>query len=591
MALQRFFRQAVPLVLLVGIFAAAVFATRGARLEPADFTFNNGAEIQTLDPATVTGVPEGRMIRMVFEGLVVSHPETLEPLPGVAESWDVSDDGLHYTFHLRKDAKWSDGHAVNAQDFMWSYERFLNAKTAAEYAYMFWYVKGAEAYTTELVDGEPANTFDTVGIKAPDDWTLEFELNAPTPFFLELMAFYPMFPVSRRNIEDAKERFPDSWEREWLKPENIVCNGPFKVEFRRVNDRIRFVKNEHYWDRDNVAFDVVDALAVESYTTSLNLYLTGEAHWIDVPPANVIQELMPREDFVPVPYLGSYFYRVNTTRPPMDDPIVRRALALAIPRQDIVENVTKAGQVPSFSVVPPGNPGYTVAEMAHGSSYEEDLAEARRLIEEAGYGAGGKTFPTIEVHYNTSDAHRDIAIVIADAWAKNLGINVKLLNQEWKVYLDTQSSLKYDVSRSAWIGDYADPNTFIDLFVTGGENNKTGWGHPEYDRLVREANLELDQAKRMDLMRQAETILMDELPILPIYYYVTQSTYSPRLGGYFKNVKDEHFPKFWYWMDDEELAAKRAAYPDEPGWEHVNASGPREGLYAPAHPKGRRKGD
>lgn len=585
MALQRFLRQVLPVLLLVGILAAAVYATRGARLAPADFVFNNGTELQTLDPATVTGVPEGRAIRMVFEGLLVSHPETLEPQPGCAERWEVSEDGLTYTFFLRKDARWSNGDTITAEDFMWSFERFLDPRTAAEYAYMAWYIEGAEAFTTEVEDGAPKNSFDTVGIKKLDEYTLQFKLNSPTPFFLELMAFYPMFPVSRRNIEDAQRDFPNSWRREWLKPENIVCNGPYVVEFRRVNDRVRFKKNPMYWDADNVAFETVDALAVESYTTSLNMYLTGACHWIDVPPSNVIQELMPREDFNPIPYLGTYFYRVNVTKPPLDNKLVRQALSLAIPRQAITESVTKAGQVPAYSLVPPGLTGYTGSEMAHGSSYEADLTRARELIVEAGYGPGGKQFPTIEVHYNTADAHRDIAIVIADAWAKNLGVNVKLLNQEWKVYLDTQSSLGYDVSRSAWIGDYADPNTFIDLFMTGGENNKTGWGNPEYDRLVRAGNSELNPERRMELMAEAEAILMDEMAIMPIYYYVTQTTYTPRLGGYFANVKDEHFPKYWYWMDDEELAAKRAEYPADGKHEQVQAWGPAEGMYAPAHPK------
>ncbi|MFT5734615.1 MAG: oligopeptide transport system substrate-binding protein [Paracoccaceae bacterium] len=584
MAFQRFLRQVLPIALLLGILAAAVYATRGARLVPADFVFNNGTELQTLDPATVTGVPEGRAIRMVFEGLLVSHPESLEPQPGGAESWNVSEDGLTYTFQLRRNAHWSNGDTITAEDFLWSFERFLDPRTAAQYAYMAWYIEGAEAFTTEVEDGAPKNSFDTVAIKKLDDYTLQFKLNAPTPFFLELMAFYPMFPVSRRNIEDAQAKYPNSWRREWLKPENIVCNGPYTVEFRRVNDRVRFKKNPLYWDADNVAFETVDALAVESYTTALNMYLTGACHWIDVPPANVIQELMPREDFNPIPYLGSYFYRVNVTKPPLDNKLVRQALSLAIPRQAITENVTKAGQVPSFSLVPPGLAGYTGAEMAHGNSYEDDLARARELIIEAGYGPGGKKFPTIEVHYNTADAHRDIAIVIADAWAKNLGVNVRLLNQEWKVYLDTQSSLGYDVSRSAWISDYADPNNFIDLFMTGGENNKTGWGNTEYDRLVRAGNNELDSVERMQLMSDAEAILMDEMAIMPIYYYVTQTTYTPRLGGYYPNVKDEHFPKYWYWMNDEELTAKRAAYPNDGRHEEIKAWGPPEGLYAPAHP-------
>lgn len=584
MAFQRFSRQALPLLLLAGVFAAAVYATRGARLEPADFVFNNGTELQTLDPATVTGVPEGRAIRMVYEGLLVSHPETLEPLPGMAETWEVSEDGLTYTFHLRKNAKWTDGSLVTADDFLFSLERFLNPKTAAQYAYMLWYVKGAKAYTTEVENGGPKNDFDTVGIKKLDEFTLQFQLDAKCPFFLELMAFYPMFPVSHRGIEAVKETNPDDWEKEWLRPDRIVGNGPYVVEFRRVNDRIRFKKNPYYWDADNVAFETVDMLAVESYTTSLNMYLTGECHWIDVPPANVIQELRPREDFNPIPYLGTYFYRVNVKRAPMDDARVRRALSLAIPRQDIVDSITKAGQVPAYSLVPPGIPGFPMTEMRHAATYEEDLEEARQLIIDAGYGPGGKEFPTIEVHYNTSDAHRDIAEVIADAWAKNLGIRAKLSNQEWKVYLDTQSSLDYDVSRSAWIGDYADPNTFIDLFLSGGDNNKTGWSNAEYDELVQRANVTSDATERFALMAQAEAVLLEEQPILPVYYYVTQTTYSPRLGGYFPNVKDEHFPKFWYWMNNDELGEKRAKYPQD-GFELIRAAGPEGGLYPPSDPR------
>jgi len=587
MALQRTLRQAVPVVLLGGLLGGAILATRGARLEPADFVFNNGTELQTLDPATVTGQPEGRALRMLLEGLTVSHPKTLEPLPGMAESWEISEDLLTYTFHLRDDAVWSNGEPFTSEDFMYSYERFLDPRTAAQYAYMLWYVEGAEEFTTTVdASGAPALSFDTVGITAPDAHTLVFRLKSPTPFFLSITSFYPLFPVSRTAIETAQRDFPDTWEYEWLKPEHMITNGPYTMEFRRVNDRIRFVKNPLYWDAENVAFETVDMLALEQYTTGLNMYLTGQVHWIDVPPANVIQRLMPREDFRPEPYLAVYFFRVNVTKPPLDDKRVRRALALAMPREAIVETVTKAGQVPAYSLVPPGIEGYGGAELPRNATYEEDLEEAKRLIAEAGYGPGGKELPPIEIHYNTNEAHRDIAEVLGDAWANNLGIQVKLQNQEWKVYLDTQSSLEYDVSRSAWIGDYADPNTFIDLFLTDGENNKTGWGSAEYDRIVAEANATADPAERFAKLSEAEAILMDELPALPLYYYVTQSVYSPRLGGYFPNVKDEHYPKFWYWMNDEELAEKRAGYPDDGRHELIErAWGPPEGYYPPSDPR------
>jgi oligopeptide transport system substrate-binding protein len=259
----------------------------------------------------------------------------------------------------------------------------------------------------------------------------------------------------------------------------------------------------------------------------------------------------------------------------MNDVRVRRALSLTIPRKAICEKIMKAGQVPAYGVVPPGIEGYTGAECDH-----EDAELARTLLAEAGYGTGGKPFPTIEIHYNTAEAHRDIALTIADTWQRELGIKAKLLNQEWKVYLDTQTSIQYDVSRSAWIGDYPDPNTFIDLWVTDGDNNRTGWGDPRYDEFVRRAATEADPAARLRILAQAEELLLDELPVLPIYSYVSQNVVNPRLGGFYENVMDVHFPKFFYWMDDDELAAKRAEQPAE--WTAAEARGPSEGLYAPA---------
>ncbi len=585
-------RQAMAVLLLGGAFAGALSLALGARLDRAQFTYNNGTEVSTLDPATVTGQPEGRVIRAIFEGLVIKDPKTLAPLPGMAESWEISQDGLVYTFHVRRNAKWTNGDPVTAHDFTFSAERFLNPVTAAEYSYQLWYVKGAKAYTTEVDDdGKPVHDFDSVAFKALDDFTIEIELNSPTPFFLDIIGFYPLFPVNRRNIEEAQENWPERWEIEWLRPANIVTNGPYKVAYRRVNDRIRLVKNHDYWDADHVAFESIDVLAIEHYGTMMNLYLTGGVDWIDRVAPNIIPRILPREDFRPTPFLSSYFYRVNVTRPPMDDPLVRRALSLAIDRQTIVDKIMKAGQLPAYALVPPGITGYVNAELQRGTgesgdAFEADVALAQELLAQAGYGPGGKPFPTIEIHYNTSEAHRDIALVIANGWKRRLGIDAKLLNQEWKVYLDTQSNLGYDISRSGWIADYADPNTYLDLFLTNGENNKTGWGNPEYDRLIAAAAKEFDPEVRMRIMHDAEAILMDEMPIFPIYYYVSQSVVAPRMGGWFNNVQDEHFPKFWYWMDDEELAEKRAQQPTE--WELVDPHGPSEGLYSPAQVRERR---
>jgi oligopeptide transport system substrate-binding protein len=573
-------RQIVPVLLLTGLLAGAIWLASSARLDKADFTFNNASEVTTLDPATVTGVPEGRIIKALYEGLVVWHPRTLAPVPGMAESWEISDDRLTYTFHIRE-ALWSNNDPVTAHDFVYSMERFLNPGTGAEYAYQLWYVKGARAYTEEVTDdGKPANSFDTVAIRADDDRTLVVELESPTPFFLFLMGFYPLAPVNARNIAEAKVKWPDTWEIQYLKPANLVTNGPYTVDYRRVNDRIRLRKSETYWDRDNVAFETIDALAIERVGTGLNVYLTGECGWITAVPVDVLTRLLPREDFNPTPYLGTYFYRVNVTRPPFDDMRVRQALSLTIDRQAVCEKITKAGEFPSYTLCPPAFEGYTTAECA-----QENTEEAKRLLAEAGYGPGGKEMPTVEVLYNTREDHKSIAEVIAAGWARELGMKVKLLNQEWKVYLDSQSTLQYDICRAAWIGDYSDPNTFLDMFVTNGENNKTGWGNPEYDRLVAAAAREFDPAQRMEILRQAERILMDELPILPIYTYVTKNMVAPRLGGFYDNVQDQHFPKYWYYMDDEELAEKRAAQPGD--WTQVDAIGPSEGIYSPNEMKRR----
>lgn len=715
-------RQTLALALLATLGVLALVIASSATLKPADFSFNNGAEVSTLDPATVSGVPEGRIVRALFEGLCVKDPKTLEPLPGMAESWKVSEDGRTYTFQIRPDAVWTDGNPVTAYDFEYSWRRMLNPQTAAEYAYQLWYIRGAKQYT--LMDDELeyfADSFNTfwlkdlgegqvrigvhgfpavrvtsedrlellaqpgdklrkgsqphdtdnllifnpgiesifqeigfretpinmtvtklnggaehnfeqvlkdpcgnkwlceaqvdpaeldrlrnsggllpgkdfreqvvdeqyLGLRAESETRFVVQLSEPTPYFLDICAFYPVFPVSRANIESAQEQWPNDWELKWLRPENLVTNGPYRILFRRINDRIRLAKNETYWDADNVAFETVDALAIDHLGTSLNLYLMGEIDWIDRPITNVIPRLMPREDFNPTAYLGSYFYRVNVNEPPFDDARVRRALALSIDRKAICESITKAGEQLAFGFCPPGMGDYPIVEMAHstsGADYEANFAadvdEAKSLLTEAGFGPGGQEFPTFEIHYNTDQTHKDIAEVIADDWKRHLGLNVKLLNQEWKVYLDAQKSLDFDVTRSAWIGDYPDPNTFMDMFVTGGENNRTGWSNLDYDAAIAAAAMESNPAKRLEHFARAEAILMDELPILPIYYYVTRNLVNPRLGGFHGNIQDEHFSKFWYWMDDEELARKRAAQPAD--WIEAPARGPAQGKYSPA---------
>jgi len=547
-------RHGLLLMLALPFVLALVALGRRARLERADVAFANGGEVTSLDPQVVTGQAEGRVMNALYEGLTVKHPETLAPLPGMAESWEFAEDGLTWTFRLR-DARWSNGDTLDSADFLWSWRRLLEPETAAAGAYHLFCVQGARAYAEGAHD--PARRealWSAVGLAAPDARTLVVTLARPTPWFLALTSYHALFPLHRASLEHFQQRFPARWESEWMQPGHLVTNGPFKLRERRVNDRLRLVKNPEYWDAANVALRTLDVLALEHVHTALNLYLAGEVDWIDRVPPALVEELLARPDFRPAPYLASYFYRVNVTRPPCDDVRVRRALALAIDRHALTTKVLKKGERPSWSLTPEGLAGYARPELAHArdaapeAAFAADCAEARALLAAAGYGPE-RPFPPLELHYNTSETHRDVAEVLADGWRRTLGIEVVLANQEWKAYLDAQVHLRYDVSRSSWIGDYADPQNFLEVFLSDGDNNRTGFGNAEYDRRVAEAAAARDPVRRLALLSEAEALLLAELPILPIYSYVSQNLVNPRLGGFFANVQDEHPPKFWHWKE------------------------------------------
>ncbi|HZO09477.1 MAG TPA: peptide ABC transporter substrate-binding protein [Myxococcota bacterium] len=539
---SRATRRVLLLALGVLILAGALALGRGASLERADCAFVNGAEPATLDPAAITAIPEGRIVRALFEGLVVRDPATLEPRPGVAESWEVSPDGLLWTFHLRQGAVWTDGERVTARDFAFSFERLLDPRTAAGYASQLYCVEGARAFATEVDErGAPRRSFDTVAIRAEDPSTLTVRLEHPFAPFLDVLACPQLAPVSERQLAAMRERFPSTWTVEWLRPEHLVTNGPFRLLERRANDRIRLGRFAGYWDAAHVAMETIDALAVEHASTALNLYLTGEVAWVDQVPADLADRLSKREDFRSAAFLGTYFYRVNVSRAPFDDPRVRRALALAIDREAIVRKVTRCGEQPLYACVPPGFGSFAGAPMRHAASFAEDVEEARKLLKEC-----GRTLPPIAIHYNTRELNRDVAEVIADSWRRNLGVSARLENQEWRVFLDTQKKIAYDVSRSSWIADYADPFGFLEIFTSGNENNRTGWGDARYDELLRRAAAALEP-ERSELLREAESILMEALPILPIYAYASKNLVDPRLQGFFENALDEHPPKAWSW--------------------------------------------
>jgi oligopeptide transport system substrate-binding protein len=489
----------------------------------------NGAEPSDLDPQLVTGVPEHMILMSLFECLTGQDPKDLHPIPAGAERWEVSTDLLTYTFFLRKNAKWSNGDPVTANDYYRSYRRILEPTLGAQYAYMHHIVKGAQDYNEgKLKD------FAQVGYKVVDDHTFQITLVGPTPYFLSLVNHTSWMPVHLPTVE----KHGKAYERggKWTRPENFVCNGPFKLAKWEVNQFISVVRNPLHWNAGAVKLDEIRFLPITDQATEERMFRDGKLHVTDiVPPTKieVYQKNNPGHIRID-PYLANYFYRINVTKPPLNDKRVRKALAMAIERESIVKFVTKAGQIPAFNMTPPGTAGYTFRGAA-----TPTLEEARKLLAEAGY-PNGKGFPAVEILYNTQDTHRSIAEAIQQMWKKNLGIEVKLLNQEWKVYLDSQRQLNYQVCRAGWTGDYVDPNTFLDMWVTGGGQNETGWGNKEYDRLIAEAGRTGDTAARLELFQKAETILMDEMPILPIYFYTRPHLVSPKLKGWQPTLLDLH---------------------------------------------------
>ncbi|MCC7519541.1 MAG: peptide ABC transporter substrate-binding protein [Verrucomicrobiae bacterium] len=521
--------------------AALLVAGCGPAARRADLVVLNGAEPESLDPAIITGQPEGRIVQSLFEGLAARDPDG-RVVPGVAERWEVSADGRCYLFHLRADARWSNGDPVTARDFAASWRRTLAPETASEYAYQLFYVRGAEGFNAGR-----EKDFSKVGVRARDERTLEVELEDPTPFFLDLCAFPTLMPVHLASVE----RFGD----DWIKPGRLVSNGAFLLEDWRVNHRVRLMKNPHYWDRANVALETVDILPTSQANTAFNLYWSGEADLIldrGLIPSMLLNAVRKRRDFHSAPFLGTAFYRFNVTRKPFSDVRVRKAFALVVDKRRLVEKVTRAGELIADSLVPPGLAGYASPK---GLGY--DPAAARALLAEAGF-PGGKGFPEVALLYNRSEQHEAVATEVQDMLAKELGIRIELLQQEWKVYLNSMSALDYDFCRASWVGDYADPNTFLDMFVTGGGNNRTGWSNTAYDALLRAAAKERDPSARMRIFQRAETLLCrDEVPILPLHYYVGVQFYDPdRVTGFRANVLDEHPLKY--------VRLRRAAAPRQP---------------------------
>ena len=415
----------------------------------------------------------------------------------------------------------------------------LSPKLASEYSYMLYVMKNAEAYNKgQLTD------FNAVGVKALDHLTLQITLNSPTAYFLSLVGHHSWFPVPRQAIEKAATAAHvdmDDRGSRWTRPENYVGNGPFVLKEWKTNQVIRVEKSPTYWDADKILLHGINFYPIESADTEERAFRAGQLHITSTfPPDKVDTYRREHPEFLHIdPMFGTYFYRFVVTKPPLGDVRVRRALAMSIDREGITKDISRCDQKPAFSLVPPGTAYEPVAKIS------EDIPAAQKLLADAGY-PDGKGFPPTQILINTNELHQRIAEAIQAMWQKNLHISVTIQNQEAKVLQNTMRELDYQIGRYAWFGDYLDPNTFMTLMISGGGNNETGWSNPEYDRLIDLAAKTADPATRLKVFQQAEGILVDEVPIMPIYFYTRVVLRRPEVQGWYSNLLDIHNAKGVY---------------------------------------------
>ncbi len=525
-------------VLLAGCWSRETAVERGLREQILHRGL--GADIADLDPHIITGLSEINIVSTLFEGLVAEDPQDLSPVPGVAERWQISADGLVYTFHLRGDARWSNGDPVTAQDFLASFRRVLTASLGADYAHMLYLVEGAEAYHK----GSQAD-FAQVGFSAPDARTLIIRLEHPTPYFLSLLQQPAWFPVHLPTLEQAGD--PARRGSTWTRPGRLVGNGPFILTDWRPGKVVMVAKSPTYWDAPRVRLNAIHFHATDSVEAEERMFRAGQLHLTEALPVGKVDAYRDpasrQGDVLRIsPFLDTYFYRLNVTRPFLNDKNLRRALALALDRDVIVERITRGGQRPAHSFTPPGTAGYTPPR-----DFTAGPERARELLAAAGY-PGGQGLPAFELLISSSGNHRVIAEAVQEMWRRELGVTVTLVNMENRTLLAQRRALDYQILRSDWIGDYLDPNAFLEIFTGASGNNHTGWQHNGYDALIYAAARTADPARRHTLLREAETLLLDEAPIIPVYHYTTVRLIHPAVRGWHDTLLDRH-PYKHVWLE------------------------------------------
>lgn len=521
----------------ISIVASALLLNLApAQTSKTEFVFGNENEPESLDPHVASGVPDNNIIAQMFEGLMVHDADWVSLKPGIAESIpSPTEGGKVYTFTLRKDAKWSDGSPITAQDFVWSWKRSMKPETLGTYSY--WLtdnIKGAKAY----VESPSEKTEKALGLEALDKRRLKVTLSKPVPYFLHLTSESPFFPVKKEVIEKHGSR--------WTRPEHIVSSGPYKMTEWSVGQRIVLKKNPHHWNAKNIDIEKIVALPLNNKQTAVNLFRQGKLDWTGMngAPNALVPSFRRDPNFRTHPAFITYFYRINTTRPPLDDKRVRQALALAIDRKTLVEKITRGGELPADSLVPPETGDYRSPKSIISKDHKKNLAKARALMKEAGF-PGGKGFRKLELQYDTKELHKRVAQAIQEMWRTGLGIEVEPVNKEWKVYLKQQKAMEFDISRSGWLGDYPDPASFLELMTSSSGNNQTGYTNPKYDKLFALSAKEVDPAKRRKLLQDAEALILEDLPVIPIYTYSSFGFLRPEVKGFEPNLVDRPFIRYF----------------------------------------------
>ncbi|MDR1435580.1 MAG: peptide ABC transporter substrate-binding protein [Puniceicoccales bacterium] len=517
--MKGFFKAFLAVVVL-GTFGC--FQKKGPVLRIGNIT-----EPATLDPQLAPGFSEAKIITALFEGLLVPDNRTLEPLPGMASSYTVSPDGLEYTFALRNDIFWSNGNPVVAKNFVDAVERGLSPSIASPWLEFYFALKNAKAY----YDGKITNFFE-VGIEAKSSKTLTFTLEKPIAFFPSLLTHWAWFPVNRKSIEETGDFF--SRDNRWTKTDNIVSNGPYLLKSVEVGAKIIVEKNKRYWDAKNVNVEEAHFISGVDASTEENMFIAGQLDITDNVPSDKIKFYREQGTLRRAASLGTAFYWFNCKKKPFDDVRVRRALSFAIDRSAIGDLRNRGSGFEAYSLVPPGTLDY-----AHRDLFQFDVSYAKKLLAEAGY-PDGENFPKTTILFNTSDNLKVVGEAVQEMWRKYLNVDVNLQSIEWGVFLAERRKHIFDICRGNWVGDFNDATTFLNLLSSKDSNNHAQWANGDYDRLLSEASKEKSSPRRIGILAKAEKLMIEEMPIIPIYFDSFCHLVSKRVEGWYPNILDWH---------------------------------------------------